>query len=284
MKSTKLISLIVTGILVFGSITPFTVCAAPSESTSIEDSSAEGDAIYITSENIEEVAEMYQIPKEVVQYLESKLSTTNRLYLSSSSTIEDGTNVSPNSISTSWETQAPYGGYNLKDWVVTEKNAFGMTPIASAAGGANVLSFCESVLCFAAGKLADSFSPFGSALVTLGQFALGLQSNDVYPTSGDKAEAAPMYTLREIFTYVETPDGDVLGCRTSSVRLESIAWYAYYAEKHLQNTEIRYYSNKMYESENYSNRRKVAVQYFAAGGHYDQPVRLEIGDASFVFQ
>lgn len=159
-----------------------------------------------------------------------------------------------------------------------------MTPIASAAGGANVLSFCESVLCFAAGKLADSFSPFGSALVTPGQFALGLQSNDVYPTSGDKAEAAPMYTLREIFTYVETPDGDVLGCRTSSVRLESIAWYAYYAEKHLQNTEIRYYSNKMYESENYSNRRKVAVQYFAAGGHYDQPVRLEIGDASFVFQ
>ncbi len=284
MKCTKFISLIISVCLILSLVAPLSVYATPSESPDEGGQSLEGVEIYITSENIDEVAEKYQIPSEVVMYLESKLNTASRLYVTASYSNENSSTVSPNSVSASWESPPPYGGYNLKDWVVTEKNAFGMEPVASSANGTNVLAFCESVFCFAAGKLADSFSSFGSGLVSIGQFVLGLQPNEIYPTSGDKAEAAPIYTLREVFTYVVTPDGDVLGCRTSSIRLEGITWYAYYANEHKVDTKIKYYSNKMYESENYSNRRQVAVQHFATGGHYDQAIRLKIGDATFVFQ
>lgn len=182
----------------------------------------------------------------------------------------------------SWENGHPYKGYYVKDWVVVSTNGHDMTHLGGSAAGKNAKSFGESHF-YIDGVLVDKIAAFGSAGVTLCQYVLGLENNTVSASSGDKASAAPSFTCHEYFTYVETPNGDMLGCRTAKSYLNRISWYAYCANSHLCNTKTKSY-NKLIKSNNFDNRYDLAVQHFAIYGFADQEIYLKIANKYFILQ
>lgn len=283
MCSKKIISFILSIMLVVCVISPLSVYAAESESADENDIETIEGMIRITSENIKDATEQYRIPKEVVQYIEAKLhdTSTNELYVASPGTVaHTGSIIRQTAPSTGCVDLGIHNGYRLKDWIVTTKNAFNQEQLGGSAARENALSFAESLLFYAAGAVLDRIIPFGSAGVTLAQFTWGIESNTITANSGDKASAAPKYTSFEYFTYVETPEGDMLGCRSSKAVLETIAWYCYSYEKHEQKNAIMKYYKTVF-SPNYTNRKDLAVRNFAVGGFIDVPVILTIADKNF---
>lgn len=239
---------------------------------------AEG-AVRITKNNLCAAIKTFEIPQEVAQALAEKMkqpTTQKELYL-----------VVPNyptkANAYSWENRHPYKGYYVKDWVVVSTNGHAMTPLGGSAAGKNAMAFAESLGFYIAGVLVDQIIAFGSAGVTLCQFVLGLEPNTISASSGDKASAAPSFTCHEYFTYVETPDGDVLGCRTAKTYLNQVSWHAYYAKSHENNTKTKTY-NKLIKSNNFDNRYDLAVQHFAIGGFIDQEIHLKIANKYFILQ
>ena len=280
----KIISFILSIMLVVCIISPPSVYAAEFELADENDIETSGGMIRITSENIKDATEQYHIPKEVVQYLEAKLrnTSTNELYVASPDAVaRTGSIIRQTAPSTGYVDLGMHNGYRLKEWIVTTKNGFNQEQLGGSAAGRNALSFAETLLFYALGAYLGEVTPFGSAGVTLLEYTWGLETDTVTPTSEDKASAAPKYTTFDYFTYVETPEGDMLGCRSSMSVLETITWYCYSHEKHDQKIKIMTYY-KTICSPNNINRKDMAVQNFAGGGFVDVPVTLVIANKHFL--
>lgn len=280
----KIISFILSIMLVVCIISPPSVYATEFELADGNDIETSGGMICITSENIKDATEQYHIPKEVVQYLEAKLrnTSTNELYVASPDAVaRTGSIIRQTAPSTGCVDLGIHNGYRLKEWIVTTKNGFNQEQLGGSAAGRNALSFAKTLLFYALGAFLGEVTPFGSAGVTLVEYTWGLESDTITPTSGDKASAAPKYTAFEYFTYVETPEGDMLGCRSSMSVLETITWYCYSYQKHDQKfNTMTYY--KTICSPNHINRKDLAVQNFAGGGFLDVPVTLVIANKHFL--
>ena len=251
-----------------------------------EEDFAVNNSITMSLSNFSRVVEDYDIPVEVAECITEKLETATAGDVVSviiPYSVPDNTSASQRASSGSWSPIRNYNGYQLTDWVVTIQNAYSMTSIRSSTYGNNILSFCDTIIASSAGTVLDRITPFGSVGVTACQYILGLETNTVTPTSGDKLQAAPKYICYDTFTYVETPNGKLLGAHTSAASVQSISWYAYYAQTHTQKTKTVSCS-RMLESLNYDNRSAKAVQWYSLGGWSDDPVELKIGDIRFTLQ
>lgn len=244
------------------------------------------NSITVSLSNLSSVVKDYDIPVEVAECIAEKLANATAgevvSVLIPYSAPNDGS-VSQKASSGSWSPIRNYNGYQLTDWVVTIQNAYSMTSIRSSAYGNNILAFCDTIIASSAGTVLGRITPFGSAGVTACQYILGLETNLVTPTSGDKVQAAPNYICYDTFTYVQTSEGKLLGAHTSAASVRSISWYAYCAQKDKVNIKTVSY-NRMIESLNYDNRSAKAVQWYSLGGWSDDPVELKIGDIRFTLE
>lgn len=238
--------------------------------------------ITISESNLSEMIATYDIPEEVANCISQKIANSSlnqQISVIVPYSLDDFVPAVQRS-SGSWSPIRIYNGYELTDWVVTESNGYSMTTIRSSAHSNNILSFCGSIVTYLGSVVLDRVSAFGSAAITACQFILGLDTNVVNPTSGDKLQAAPRYTCYDTFTYVQLDGQKYLGAHTYYVNLQSISWYAYSASENVSNTKTETRSN-WYASTNYNNRSAAAVQNYSLGGLIDNSVSIKIGDVYF---
>lgn len=248
----------------------------------LQDMEASGKAeteIEVTQENLSDVAESSDMPKEVLEYIEQTLEENENAEVTVS---EPGAasmpGISTFSTSGSWSGVRKYKGYSLKDWNVTVKNAFQMKSIKT---GSQAGKFAKMLALNAAGKAAKKFIPFASDAMTLIEF-LSSNPSAYYASAGDKASAAPKYTSYAKFTYVKSGKDYVLGARTYKAKLHGIHWYYYNDKKFEQLDDTIYYTNKTNQTSAYSSPDSKAVLYYGSGGYLQDPVNVTINGKKFI--
>lgn len=282
----KFVSFSIILILIISMVTfPIRVQANDYPDIDIHDNSVvESNSIVVTEDNIQRIINDYDVPQEVADSLFMRIDdrrtgdvVTLHMPFAQDETVSTGSQAT----TSNWSPIRIYDGHQLTDWVVTIRNGYSMTPITSQANANNILSFVGSVAGYTGSVFLDCIYPFGGALITAAQFILGLETNYVAPSSGDKLEAAPQYICFDTFTYVVVGGERYLGCRTYSSYVEQITWYAYYAAEHKQNTKVTILT-KFFESANYDDRNATAVSWYALGGWIDDTVYIKIGDCQFM--
>ena len=241
------------------------------------------EEITITEENIQSVIANYDVPREVADSLISRINNGNSgdvLTLLVPVASNEDTSAYARSTTSSWSPIRIYEGHQLTDWVITIRNSHSPTSITSDATENNVLAFVGSLLAFTGGVLLKEIPLFG-AFQSAFEFILGLETNEISPSSGDILTAAPQYLCYETFTYVVVSGEYYMGAHTYAAYVQQITWFAYYAAEHKQDTKITG-ATEAFESENYSNRSRTAVQWYSLGGLSDPPVYITLGDCEFL--
>lgn len=270
MKCKRFLSLALSLILVLNVAFVTPISAAEYEDTLALDSKF--NTVLVTRANIDAVVVRYNVPAEVAASLKQKLQNNpdiDGVYLGVPYNSEDL--VSPKAVINYWGATTVYKGLTMKDWVVGDSMAFTAQTLNMDYLGINALSFAGTIAAYAAGVYLDKVYAFGSAAVTICQFLFGLESNTVSATGSDWVAAAPAFTYRETYTYVETPDGDVLGCKSCWSRLDYVQWTCYSYSLHKTGAETRTY-NEVFYSNSYLNRYAVAYQYYPIGANIDTPI------------
>jgi hypothetical protein len=225
----------------------------------------------------------YDVPIEVADSLISRINNGNSgdvVTLLVPVASNEDTSAYARSTTSSWSPIRIYEGYQLTDWVITIRNSHSPTSITSDATENNILAFAGSLLAFTGELLLEEIPLFGVFRSAV-EFILGLETDTITPSSGDILTAAPQYLCYETFTYVVASDGYYMGAHTYAAYVQQITWIAYYAADDMQDTEITG-ATGAFESENYSNRSRTAVQWYSLGDWSDSPVYIALGDCKFL--
>lgn len=276
----RVVSCILFLTLMFTSIVATPIMAH--EYTASSSSSTIEPAVVVTDDNIDDIISRYSVPAEVANRLRQKLMNKD-----GDSTLILGApsdeNISARSTGSYWGTKTTINGYVVKDWVVYETASFTPTVLGGSAAAENALSFVGSIFMYAGSVIAGYVSPFGSAAVSVCEFIFNKKSDTVRATASDWVSVAPAYTCYEMFTYVETPDGDILGCRSARSRLDYITWEAYSYTLHKTDIGQKNYNQYIY-SESYSDRFSVAYKHYVTGAQIDQEVSIRIANKTFILE
>ena len=233
-----------------------------------------GGEFVINNENLKEYERQYDIPQEVMEYVEETLDVNPEakisIYAPESAVTRAG--------SGSWSAVRKYNGFTLKDWNVEVSNAFGMTSVKTGSASSK---FADTLLLYGGGVLLDRIIPFGSAGVTIASY-IPTGGDVLYAASGDKLYAAPKYVSKTKFTYVKNGSDFVLGARTHMATLQQISWYLYSDHNHKQYVGIKGY-NKTVKTPSYNNPDSKAITGSGSGGYIESEVYISINGKKFVF-
>ncbi len=232
-----------------------------------------GGGFVVNNENLKEYETKYDIPREVMDYVEETLDVNPKAKIS---IYAPETTVTRGS-SGSWSAVRTYNGFTLKDWNVEVSNAFDMTSVKT---GSSSSKFADTLLLYGGGVLLDKIIPFGSAGLTIVDF-VSTGGDVLYAASGDKVQVAPKYVSKTKFTYVKNGSDFVLGARTHMATLQQISWYLYSDYNHKQYVGIKGY-NKTVKTPSYNNPDSKAITGSGSGGYIESEVYISINGKKFV--
>lgn len=240
--------------------------------------------VVITDENLNSVLSDDLIPLGVRNRIEELNSTigdngTITLYMP----IYKNAPVTRNTVPIGWSSYRTYNGYQMRDYIIKTTNAYDLTSIMPTETSILACQFAESVGIYIGGVLIDRIIPFGSSGITIFQYIFGASTaNTITPTSGDKAQAAPLYTTYEYQTYVTYGGTEVLGATTYNSILEKITWYAYSDDLHYSDDKQTTHNITLY-SENFNNRDASAYNsLYTMIPNGDYPITVQIGSKNFI--
>lgn len=181
-----------------------------------------------------------------------------------------------------WSSYRTYNGFQMRDYIIKRTNAYDLTSIMPTETSVLAGQFAESIGIYIGGVLVDSIIPFGSAGLTIFQYIFGASTaNTITATSGDKAQAAPLYTTYEYQTYVTYGGTEILGATTYKSTLEKIAWYAYSDDLHDFDQKETIHNKTLY-SENFNNRDESAYNsLYTMIPNGDSLIKVHIGSKDF---
>lgn len=252
--------------------------ATTSKAAEVQEEESYAASFQVTEETLQSEADNYSMPTEVKEYIEGifKKNRDAQVTVYGSEVAKDD-QVTARASSGKWGKVRKYNGYSIKDWKVHTTNAFGQTDIME---GKKAGKFAKELLIYGVSAGVDSLIPFGSAGITLMQFATG-NTTTKYAGSGDKASAAPKFTSDTKFTYVKVGGDYLLGARTHRAKLDEINWY-YYCDKQHKTYPCTTQYGKTFRSPSFKKPDTKAVVWAGNGGYLEEPITLRIRNVDFV--
>lgn len=272
-KAKKVIAFCLSTIMLY---TTVTIAYAADDNASDIQNTNYSMVFEVEKDSLDNVAEEYNIPKEVSKYIADVFSENKEAKVT---VYSPESKISMFGSSGSWSNTRTYKGYTLKDWNVHVTNSFGMVDIKT---GSLSAKFANELLIYGAGNLLDRIVPFGSAGITLAQFILG-NSSSVTAKSGDKASAAPRYTSDTKFTYVKVGVDYLLGARTHKALLQDITWH-YYSDSLHKPFYGLYTYNRTFKTPSYNSPDAKAITGTGIGGILESAIKVRIGSKDFVLE
>ncbi|SKA04561.1 hypothetical protein [Anaerorhabdus furcosa] len=225
----------------------------------------------VDKNNIDEIAEEYDIPLEVQQSIIDMYEKNP----SSIVTISNIDNRGSRAASGAWGPIRSYGKYQMRDWIVSGTASTGSKRVKS---GINTSKFADKIGFVVAGYYLDAMYPFATIVLSvLDAFNVGNQ----YTADGsDKLDVSIKITTKEKFTYVVLGNQKMLGAKSYYTVLNEGAWTFYSESKAKHYQKIVTY-NKVYTTSTYAFPDGRASTSFGSGGYIDEPPTVKMGEAIF---